>query len=45
LRLNARAAEYGPMADATRARLAERFAAGNARLGEWLGRDLSGWSR
>ncbi|HEY2915590.1 MAG TPA: sulfotransferase domain-containing protein [Candidatus Limnocylindrales bacterium] len=34
-----------PMALATRARLVELFEPENARLGELLGRDLSGWNR
>ena len=32
-----------PMHPDMRARLREHFAAGNARLGAWLGRDLSAW--
>jgi hypothetical protein len=43
-RLNARTEEYEPMAPALRADLRERFAAPNAELAEWLGRDLSAWT-
>ena len=34
-----------PMDPATRAALAQRFRADNEALAEWLGRDLSGWTR
>jgi hypothetical protein len=35
---------YPPMDPSVRARLVEHFAPHNARLGAWLGRDLSDWS-
>ncbi len=34
---------YPPMDPGTRARLVEEFRESNARLAEWLGRDLPGW--
>ena len=43
-RVNTRPAEYPPMAPSTRARLADEFAADNAALAEWLGRDLAPWT-
>jgi hypothetical protein len=36
--------EYPPMPEAVAADLRSRFAAGNAALAAWLGRDLSAWS-
>jgi hypothetical protein len=42
-RLNMSREKYPPMAAATRQRLAELFAAENAKLAAWLGRDLSVW--
>lgn len=38
-------ATYVPMASEIRLRLVEHFEASNAALAEWLGRDLSMWSR
>jgi hypothetical protein len=43
-RLNARDGAYPPMDGGTRAMLHAHFAADNAALAEWLGRDLSMWS-
>lgn len=37
--------QYEPMAEATRLRLQELYAESNARLAEFLGRDLSHWQR
>lgn len=38
-------AEYAPMGDETRARLQQYYAGSNARLADFLGRDLSHWQR
>jgi hypothetical protein len=43
-KLNAVEGEYPPMPEAVAADLRSRFAAGNAALAAWLGRDLSAWS-
>ncbi len=37
--------KYPPINPETRARLVEEFRADNEALGEWLGRDLSAWSK
>ena len=37
--------DYPPMNPETRARLAETFEEPNRRLAEWLGRDLSAWTK
>jgi hypothetical protein len=43
-RINARTEEYEPMDPALRADLLDRFAAPNAELAQWLGRDLRAWT-
>ncbi|MCU1463823.1 MAG: hypothetical protein JWO37_3898 [Acidimicrobiales bacterium] len=45
LRRNMRSEKAEPMRPELRRDLIARFAEDNAALGEWLGRDLSGWSR
>jgi sulfotransferase family protein len=42
-RWNERPVTYPPMNPETKQRLREQFAEHNAKLGEWLGRDLSAW--
>jgi len=43
-KLNRRETAYPPMDPAVREHLCESFATENEAFGEWLGRDLSGWS-
>lgn len=43
--LNTRRSAYPPMRPELRAELAQRFKEDNAALADWLGRDLSDWSR
>ena len=44
-RWNQRAVDYPPIDPATKQRLKQHFAEHNARLAEWLGRDLSDWEK
>lgn len=44
LQMNSKALDYPPIQESTRARLREYFEPHNARLGEFLNRDLSHWT-